>query len=165
MEHNYTPPALDFTESKDPIEVRYHAIKSMLSEYECIVNFTKVNGELRSMPCTLREDTMPASTRVLKDDIVEAEAPTNFDLITVWCTDMQAWRAMRTMNVISVILPPKKWVITVEEDPETGDAILPLPPELIKLQGWKEGDTLTWEDNKDGSWALSKKDDTDENRI
>ena len=165
MEHNYTPPALDFTESKDPIETRYHAIKSMLSEYECIVNFTKVNGELRSMPCTLREDAMPASTRVLKDDIVEAEAPTNFNLITVWCTDMQAWRAMRTMNVISVILPPKKWVITVEEDPETGDAILPLPPELIKLQGWKEGDTLTWEDNKDGSWALSKKDDTDENRI
>jgi hypothetical protein len=69
------------------------------------------------------------------------------------------------MNVISVVLPPKKWIITVEEDPETGDAILPLPPELLKLQGWTEGDTLIWSDNSDGSWALSKKDDTDENRV
>lgn len=49
-----------------------------------------------------------------------------------------------------------KWTITVEEDPETGDLILPLPEEMLQLQGWVEGDTLEWIDNKDGSWILQK---------
>lgn len=52
----------------------------------------------------------------------------------------------------------KKWTLTVEEDLETGDAILTFPPDLLQEAGWKEGDTLTWKDNADGSWSLSKKD-------
>ena len=48
------------------------------------------------------------------------------------------------------------WTITVEEDPETGDLILPLPEELLKLQGWVNGDELEWIDNDDGSWSLEK---------
>jgi hypothetical protein len=48
------------------------------------------------------------------------------------------------------------WTITVEEDPETGELILPLPQEMLDLQGWKEGDSLEWIDNNDGSWSLSK---------
>jgi hypothetical protein len=48
------------------------------------------------------------------------------------------------------------WTITVEEDPETGELVLPLPEEFLAMQGWIEGDTLNWEDNKDGSWTLSK---------
>jgi hypothetical protein len=50
----------------------------------------------------------------------------------------------------------KKWSVTVEEDPNTGDLILPLPADLLELQGWKEGDTLDWIDNNDGSWCLQK---------
>ena len=49
------------------------------------------------------------------------------------------------------------WTLTVEEDPETGDAMLSFPPELLETAGWNEGDTLIWSDNKDGSWSLSKK--------
>lgn len=48
------------------------------------------------------------------------------------------------------------WTVTVEEDPETGDLILPLPEDMLKLQGWGEGDTLEWIDNGDGSWTLQK---------
>lgn len=48
------------------------------------------------------------------------------------------------------------WTITVEEDPETGDLILPLPSDMLELQGWTEGDTLEWIDNGDGSWSLQK---------
>ena len=47
-----------------------------------------------------------------------------------------------------------RWTVTVKEDPETGDLILPLPEELLKLQGWVEGDILEWTDNN-GSWSLS----------
>lgn len=48
------------------------------------------------------------------------------------------------------------WTITVEQDPETGELILPLPEDMLELQGWKEGDILEWVDNKDGSWSLQK---------
>ena len=51
---------------------------------------------------------------------------------------------------------PSRWTIIVEEDPDTGDLILPLPAEMLQIQGWKEGDDLEWTDNKDGSWSLSK---------
>lgn len=49
-----------------------------------------------------------------------------------------------------------QWTVTIEEDPDTGDLILPLPQELLDLQMWKEGDTLEWIDNKDGSWSIQK---------
>jgi hypothetical protein len=49
------------------------------------------------------------------------------------------------------------WTLTVEEDPETGDAILQFPPDLLEQAGWKEGDTLEWTDRGDGSWSLEKK--------
>ena len=49
------------------------------------------------------------------------------------------------------------WTLTVEEDPETGDAILQFPPDLLEQAGWKEGDTLEWTDRGDGSWSLGKK--------
>jgi hypothetical protein len=51
----------------------------------------------------------------------------------------------------------KKWTLEITEDPETGDGILTFPPELVEETGWKEGDTLLWTDNKDGSWTLTKK--------
>jgi hypothetical protein len=50
----------------------------------------------------------------------------------------------------------KTWEITVETDPETGELILPLPPELIELQGWKDGDELEWVDEGDGKYILQK---------
>ena len=48
------------------------------------------------------------------------------------------------------------WTVTVEEDPKTGDLILPLPQDMLQLQGWIEGDTLKCIDNGDGSWSLQK---------
>lgn len=52
-----------------------------------------------------------------------------------------------------------KWTIKLEEDPETGDLVLPLSPDILKQVGWDFGDTLIWEDLKNGSWSLRKKDD------
>jgi hypothetical protein len=49
------------------------------------------------------------------------------------------------------------WTLNVEEDPETGDAMLTFPPDLLEQAGWKEGDELVWKDNQDGSWSLTKK--------
>ena len=49
------------------------------------------------------------------------------------------------------------WTVTVEEaDDGSGDLVMPLPQDFLDQQGWKEGDTLDWKDNEDGSWTLSK---------
>ena len=50
----------------------------------------------------------------------------------------------------------KNWEIVVEEDPENGDLILPLPEDFLKQVGWKEGDELEWIDNGDGTWQIAK---------
>lgn len=49
----------------------------------------------------------------------------------------------------------KTWTVTLEED-DNGDLILPIPLDLLEMQGWKEGDTLNWSDNTDGTWSLTK---------
>lgn len=54
----------------------------------------------------------------------------------------------------------KSWTITLEDDPETGDLIMPLTDEILESAGWKEGDTLEWIDNENGTWSLRKKDET-----
>jgi len=59
----------------------------------------------------------------------------------------------------------KNWTVNVEEDPETGDLILPLPLDLLEEAGWKEGDSLNWIDQKDGSWQLKKVDTTSEKNV
>jgi hypothetical protein len=46
------------------------------------------------------------------------------------------------------------WVVQLEALPN-GDLFLPLPEELVALQGWKIGDTLLWEDLGDGRWGLT----------
>jgi len=49
---------------------------------------------------------------------------------------------------------PRFEVITFED--ENGDLILPIPPELLKRLGWKEGDTLDFNLDEKGRWILKK---------
>lgn len=50
-----------------------------------------------------------------------------------------------------------KWIITLEEDPATGDLIMPFTPDMLRQVGWDVGDTVEWEDLHNGTWSLSKK--------
>jgi hypothetical protein len=38
-----------------------------------------------------------------------------------------------------------RWTVTLEEDPATGDLMMPLPPELLEMLDWQLGDTVVWE--------------------
>ncbi len=49
------------------------------------------------------------------------------------------------------------WTVTLEEDPDTGEAILPLPNDMLSQLGWAEGTTIYWIDNKDGTFTLTDK--------
>lgn len=52
-----------------------------------------------------------------------------------------------------------QWTVTLETDPETGDLIMPLPPDLLNQMGWDFGDTLIWEELADGGWSLRRQGD------
>ena len=49
-----------------------------------------------------------------------------------------------------------KHTIPVEEDPITGEQYITFPDELVKLLELKEGDTVQWFDNHDGSFTIKK---------
>ena len=51
----------------------------------------------------------------------------------------------------------KTFTVTIEEDPETGDLVLPFTEEILKEAGWAVGDTVVWQDNKNGTWSIIKK--------
>ena len=50
-----------------------------------------------------------------------------------------------------------RWIVTLEEDPETGELILPFPPDMLAQVGWDFGDTLVWENLNNGSYSIRKK--------
>ena len=49
------------------------------------------------------------------------------------------------------------WTLTVEEDPETKELMLPFTQEILNTVGWKEGDVIIWKNNNNGTWTLRKK--------
>ena len=55
-----------------------------------------------------------------------------------------------------------KWTVTLEEDPETKDLIMPIPTELLGQMGWDDGDILLWEEMPNGSFNLKKKEENNE---
>jgi hypothetical protein len=131
-------------------------IVQLLQAGVCEVTFTKVNGELRQMPCTLKTELLP----VVDNKLNEGKArKSKEDNLSVWCTDKNEWRSFRIANVQKIIPISRTHTITLEEDPETGDLIIPFTDDILQEAGWKEGDTIEWIDNKDGSWSLVKQQD------
>ena len=51
---------------------------------------------------------------------------------------------------------PKTWIVEVSMDGLTGDAIIPIPDEVIDLVEWNLYDELEWIDKKDGYYILRK---------
>lgn len=50
-----------------------------------------------------------------------------------------------------------KWTILVQENNQTKELFIELPPEALAQVGWDIGDELVWEDMCNGSWSLKKK--------
>ena len=73
---------------------------SMLSIGECVVEFTKVNGEHRVMPCTLSAQIIPPAPVKLSEN--KSEKKVNTETIRVYCTDKNEWRSFRIDSVISI---------------------------------------------------------------
>ena len=62
------------------------------------VTFTKVDGSVRVMPCTLRTGAMP-----LKEQTVHHSTRAyNPEVLSVWCLDKSEWRSFKVNNVTDV---------------------------------------------------------------
>lgn len=71
-------------------------LKQLLQQHVLEITFTKVNGEERVMPCTLKTDLLPP--KPLTEDASERrEGPPN--TIRVFCTDKREWRSFRFDNL------------------------------------------------------------------
>ena len=76
-------------------------LKEILEGGVVEVTFTKVSGETRTMPCTLKSGIVPPA---------KAEDPAsqkkvrelNEAVMVAWCTDKQEWRSFRVDNVLGV---------------------------------------------------------------
>jgi len=49
-----------------------------------------------------------------------------------------------------------RYEVITQEDPDTGDLIIPLPPELLTELGWKEGDDIQFDVGTDGRIIVRK---------
>lgn len=50
----------------------------------------------------------------------------------------------------------KSYEVITQEDPETGDLIIPLPPHVLKKLGWKEGDEIDFSVDDKGHIIVTK---------
>jgi len=84
-------------------------LSALLHTGECVVEFTKVDGTVRSMPCTLNEALLPPppvhitnTNNPIDFPAPKREKKLNPDIMSVWCLDKKEWRSFRIANVISV---------------------------------------------------------------
>ena len=49
-----------------------------------------------------------------------------------------------------------RYEVITQEDPETGDMLIPIPPNLLKELGWKEGDDVDFSIDEKGRIILKK---------
>ena len=49
-----------------------------------------------------------------------------------------------------------RYEVITQEDPETGDLILPIPEPVLRSMGWKEGDEIKIELGPNGELYLKK---------
>jgi hypothetical protein len=92
--YNTAPDDLD-------VESRNREIRNMLYNGVCEVTFTKVDGSVRVMPCTLDPAVLPPAP------VVEGKTPKPHkpETISAWCTDKNEWRSFRVANVTKVVRP------------------------------------------------------------
>ncbi len=74
-------------------------VKDALHRGVVVVSFTKTNGEMREMRCTLRSDLIPATP------VVEGKTPKkeNPDVQAVWDLEKEAWRSFRFDSLQTII--------------------------------------------------------------
>jgi hypothetical protein len=83
-------------------------LTELLRQNICSVTFTKVDGTVRTMPCTLDPAIVPPvpEPKVLAEGSEPRVKKPNDAVFSVWCTDAAGWRSFRWDNFISAEVLP-----------------------------------------------------------
>lgn len=91
---------------KETIDQRREILKEQLASGIVEVTFTKVDGTLRTMPCTLDAKLLPPAPVHESNTDNPVDFPkvkkVNPAVMGVFVTDKQEWRSFRLANVISI---------------------------------------------------------------
>lgn len=71
-------------------------IRNLLRQAVVMITFTKADGTVRDMKCTLSEKILPAK------EIVESHQKNSSDNCPVWDVDAQAWRSFRWDSISKI---------------------------------------------------------------
>ena len=64
------------------------------------ITFTKVNGDIREMKCTLKKDIIEKESGIIfEESKIKEYSP---DVIRVFDTDIKEWRSFRFKSVLSI---------------------------------------------------------------
>jgi len=94
LDYEFGPVGDDDLDLRD----REREIHNLLWNHQCEVTFTKVDGSVRTMPCTLKAEALPQrdANKLHETKIYNPKT------ISVWCLDKSEWRSFRTANVTHV---------------------------------------------------------------
>lgn len=91
---------------KETVDQRREILREQLSKGITEVTFTKVDGTVRTMPCTLDAEIIPPAPVHVTNTANPVDFPktkkANPLVMSVWCTDKGEWRSFRLENVIEL---------------------------------------------------------------
>ncbi len=89
---------------KNIMQVTKESLLTLLHEGVCKVTFTKINGEKRIMPCTLKASLLPPlPVKLVEPPSHQVGMPDPAtEVLKVFCIDKQAFRSFRIANVTDI---------------------------------------------------------------
>jgi hypothetical protein len=66
------------------------------------VKFTKTNGELRDLVCTLAQVHLPEREKNVNGEEADKKRKRSLDVVSVWDRDNEDWRSFRLDSVVEV---------------------------------------------------------------
>ena len=89
-----------YIEFNNEVQPSIDMLRDMLRESVCEVTFTKVNGDLRTMPCTLNPELLPPVIVVEGEE--KKERKVSYKSLAVFVTDIGEWRSFRLDSIHSI---------------------------------------------------------------
>ena len=81
------------------LQDRKQELVRLLHEHKCEVTFTKVDGSVRVMPCTLSAGLLPPAPVT---ESTEKTRKVNPNTLSAYCVDKNEWRSFRVANVTEI---------------------------------------------------------------
>jgi len=89
-----------YIEFNTEVQPSIDMLRDILCGNVCEVTFTKVNGDLRTMPCTLNPELLPPVVVVEGEE--KKERKTSDTSLAVFVTDIGEWRSFRLDSIHSI---------------------------------------------------------------